>query len=128
MRISEFGQEIEIFAKVWRSISERGEDKNALPVAEGAVGGDDGVEVDLLDARGIDLIRLMVIEQNRCLKVLIPRDIFVCAHIDRWFCGSEAIETSSVSAQLRFGLPCVRTLTSLLSRQICLSIITQLAP
>lgn len=114
VRVGEFGEEIEVLGDVRGGISERGEDEDALPVAEGAVGGDDRIEVDGLNTRGIDMIGLMVIKENGSLQVLIPRDIFVSAHVDGRFRRPKAVETVSLSAQVAHGSPTVRTLTFLL--------------
>lgn len=72
VRVCEVGEEIEVLAKIEGCISERGEDEDALLIADGARGGYDRVEVDARDRAGIHHVWLVVVEQHWCLQVLAP--------------------------------------------------------
>lgn len=72
-----------MLGEVWCCISERCQDQDTFLVTDGSWGGFNVVEVNMRDCTRIDFVSFVVIEEDWCLKVLIPRDHLIYAHL-RW--------------------------------------------
>lgn len=58
-----------------------------------------GIKVYSLYSRGVDFVRLVMVEKDWSLKVPIPRDHFIDGHFNRRFGGPKAIETAELWCQ-----------------------------
>lgn len=64
----------------------------------------DGIQINPLDGAGIDLVRLVMVEQHRRLQVLVPRNHFIIRHLCRRLRGAEAVKTVAIISSARLGI------------------------
>lgn len=92
MRIGQLGKKLKVGGQVWGGILQRGKDKNSLAIFNGFGCRVNGVEVDMLYRRGIDLDGPVVVEDDWRLEMAIPGRLLVGRHIHRRLCRTPAIE------------------------------------
>jgi hypothetical protein len=81
VRVRELCKELKVLCKIGRCVAERGQDKDALLVADGIGGRFYSVEVDVRDIGAVDHDRLVVVEYNGCLQMGVPFLVFVGRHV-----------------------------------------------
>lgn len=93
VRVRELGEQIKVLLNVVGGIAQGREDEDSFLVGEGFGRRFDRVEVDVLDRRGIDLYRLVVVEYYGGLEVGVPAGLLVRRHVHGRFGGAPAVES-----------------------------------
>lgn len=97
MRIGQLVEELEVLLQIWASISQRRQDEHSFSVCDSLSTRADGVEVNVVNGRRVDFIRVMVVIDDRGLHMGIPFGHFVKTHI-HWRLGrSVTVETGRSS-------------------------------
>lgn len=93
VRIRQLVEKVKVPRKVISGISQRRQNKHSFAIRNGLGGRLDGVEIHAGDGAGINLVRRVMVEDDRSLKMRVPFDHFIDGHF-HWRLGrAVTIET-----------------------------------
>ena len=86
MRVGQLIEQLEVLLQIWGSISERRQDEHSFGVCDSLSTRANGVEVDVVNGRGVDFVSFVMVIDDWGLHMGIPLGYFVEAHV-HWRLG-----------------------------------------
>ena len=93
VRVGEFSEKLKMLGHIRGGIFQGCQDEDSFFIQDSFSGRLDWVQVDMLDAGGLDFERSVAIEHDGCLQMGVPSGIFILRHIQWWLGRTPAIET-----------------------------------